>query len=1076
VQLETHPDLTHPSAGGHASSRAGLQHAIEHAAHLLPAQGPITVFVHHNTLHSFEELTFEEGVKQGHSVYGCQPYLPEERYRQELDRGRIRMEDISAVLMQDMGDHAEGLIGYLGTRFHLRLAMLQYPLRLAPSAELRWLIAETDALRRFRDDASSMLRARVVGETRHWVMRDLCSGGNGATREPAPGDRRVHEAVAGLFDHFGKSTIEQWGDATWESFCLHLLWRVCHQGVHGVSGHAARHPAPLRHRDVLLEATGEDSDSLVNDFLVRFCATFLDQGFAHWTLPQRDQGFYQSFSALYGQRGGPPDLWLRGLRRELQRLESFGVEPLESIEESLELLGVDEEDRESFITSTLLALRGWAGMIWQMETNAEWTVHPAPRGSLVEFLAVRLILDRLALAHVAKEGLGFTGPLCDLRRAARATLSKHETASVDQRAFLVFQLAQVLGWTPQDLYRLSKAEWSGLVKEVEEFSALERRRIYHLAYERRYRTLTLDALTIHSRRQYANSHQPEAQARDASAAPHQPEAQARESSADTHAADTSPSTNKSPPSFQIVCCIDDREESFRRHLEEVDPTCETFGVAGFFAVAMYYRGVADAHFLPLCPVVIKPQHYVVEDVGFTFEQSHRRRAGTRRALGTASHHFHVGSRTFVGGIVTALMGSLASIPMVTRILFPRLTAQIRKNFGRLVQPPPVTQLQLERAEATAGPENGHIGYSLDEMINIVERTLRDIGLTSNFARLIIITGHGSSSVNNPHESAYNCGACSGARGGPNARAYAQMANDPRVRARLAQKGLVIPREAMFIGGYHNTCDDSVTYFDLDRLPASHRPDFVRASEIIDRARARNAHERCRRFESAPLNLSADAALRHVEGRAEDLSQVRPEYNHATNALCIVGRRSRTRGLFLDRRCFLASYDPTQDDDQFTILARILAPVVPVCGGISLEYYFSTVDTEGYGCGSKLPHNIASLLGVMTGAASDLRPGLSQQMVEIHEPLRLLLIVETTPDAMHQIMNRNAEIKRLCGNGWVQLATLDPESSKIHVLRNGQFEVYKPESSGLPQVGSSVDWYRGWRDHLGFAAIRSENGN
>ncbi len=1080
--LEAPSDAAH-SHSSPSASHDGLQHAIEHAAHLLPSQGPIKVFVHHNTLHPFEEWTFEEGVKLGHVVYGCQPYLPEERYRQELDRGRIRMEDISAVLLQDMGDRAEGLIGYLGTRFHLRQAMLQYPLRLAPSAELRWLVAETDALRRFRDDASSMLRARVVGETRHWVMRDLRGGGNGygVTREPTPRDRRIREAVAGLFDHFGKSTIEQWSDATWESFCLHLLWRVCHQGVHGISSHAARHPAPLRHRDVLLEATGEDSDHLVHDFLIRFCATFLDQGFAHWPLPKREQGLYQSFSSLYRQRGGPPDLWLRGLRRELERREGFHAGPLESIEESLELLGVDIEERESFITSTLLALRGWAGMIWQMETNAEWTVHPAMRGSLVEFLAVRLILDRLALAYVAKEWLGFTGPLSDLRRTARASVSKHETVSVDQRAFQVFQLAQVLGWTPQHLYRLSKAEWSALVNEFEEFSGLERRRIYHLAYERRYRTQTLDALTIHSRRQHAESRQSESQAKERAAASSEPDALARDSSPETHAAGAtatgeSTSTGKSPPSFQVVCCIDDREESFRRHLEEIDPQCETFGVAGFFAVAMYYRGAADAHFLPLCPVVIKPQHYVVEDVGFTFEQSHRRRAETRRALGAASHQFHVGSRTFMGGIITALMGSLASIPMVTRILFPRLTAQIRKLFGRLVQPPPVTQLQLERAEATAGPENGHIGYSLEEMVNIVERMLRDIGLTWNFARLIIITGHGSSSANNPHESAYNCGACSGARGGPNARAFAQMANDPRVRDKLVQKGLVIPREAMFIGAYHNTCDDSVTFFDLDRLPSSHRPDFVRFSEIIDRARARNAHERCRRFESAPLSLSAEAALRHVEARSEDLSQVRPEYNHATNALCIVGRRSRTRGLFLDRRAFLASYDPTQDDDQHTILARILAPVVPVCGGISLEYYFSCVDNEGYGCGSKLPHNIASLLGVMTGAASDLRPGLSQQMIEIHEPLRLLLIVETTPDALQQIMQRNAEIKRLCGNGWVQLATLDPESSKIQVLRNGQFEVYKPRSFELPQVGSSVDWYRGWRDHLGFAGIGGDNGS
>ena len=151
--------------------------------------------------------------------------------------------------------------------------------------------------------------------------------------------------------------------------------------------------------------------------------------------------------------------------------------------------------------------------------------------------------------------------------------------------------------------------------------------------------------------------------------------------------------------------------------------------------------------------------------------------------------------------------------------------------------------------------------------------------------------------------------------------------------------------------------------------------------------------------SAPLTLTPEEARRHVEGRAEDLAQTRPEYGHATNAICIVGRRSRTRGLFLDRRAFLTSYDPTQDDAESTILTGLLRAVFPVCAGINLEYYFSYVDPTGYGCGTKLPHNITSLLGVMDGAASDLRTGLPWQMVEIHEPVRLLFVIETTPEAM-----------------------------------------------------------------------------
>jgi uncharacterized protein YbcC (UPF0753/DUF2309 family) len=186
----------------------------------------------------------------------------------------------------------------------------------------------------------------------------------------------------------------------------------------------------------------------------------------------------------------------------------------------------------------------------------------------------------------------------------------------------------------------------------------------------------------------------------------------------------------------------------------------------------------------------------------------------------------------------------------------------------------------------------------------------------------------------------------------------------------------------------------------------------------------------------------------------------------------VGRRRRTRGLFLDRRAFLNSYDPTQDDADATILARILQAAVPVCAGINLEYYFSYVDNQGYGCGTKLPHNIAALLGVMDGAASDLRTGLPWQMVEIHEPVRMLFVIETRPETMFRIMDRNPGIGQLCRNGWVQLAVLSPESAEIQVFRDGAFREYPPQATHLPKAASSTDWYRGWRDHLEFAAIET----
>jgi hypothetical protein len=184
------------SAGTDAQAR--LRDVIEHAAHFLPAQGPITSFVHHNTLHAFQDLPFEQAVVQGARMFGCHPYLPEEKFRELLRRGRIRPEDIDATLMEDLGDDADELLGFLGTRFHLWQAMLRHPLNVGPTAELKWVIAETDALRKFRDETPRHIRDELVNQTRHWIMRDLRSGES--SNEANGGQSQVREILSKLYE------------------------------------------------------------------------------------------------------------------------------------------------------------------------------------------------------------------------------------------------------------------------------------------------------------------------------------------------------------------------------------------------------------------------------------------------------------------------------------------------------------------------------------------------------------------------------------------------------------------------------------------------------------------------------------------------------------------------------------------------------------------------------------------------------------------------------------------------------------------------------------------------------------
>ncbi len=355
-------------------------------------------------------------------------------------------------------------------------------------------------------------------------------------------------------------------------------------------------------------------------------------------MPERDAGFFRAFIGLYRERGGPPDRWLRGLAAELKAIDDRKLGAMESVLESLELLGISADEWEDFLPATMLALRGWGSMIRQMEVRADRVPHPVPRGTLIEFLAVRLLLERHALAHVAHAELGYEGPLADLRTVLRD--SERAEPTIEQRALPLFQIAQWLGWQPTTLHSLSRAEWADLMGEIESFSELERRRIFQRALERRFRTQALDALAARA------------------------------------AVETGPTAR---PTFQAAFCIDTREESFRRHLEEIHPGVETFGVAGFFGVPIYYRGAADAHPVASCPIVIRPQHWVNEEVTYSLTANGRQRALARRLLGTTSLGLHRGSRMLArGAVLTGGLGLLASFPFMARRLVPRWASALSK--------------------------------------------------------------------------------------------------------------------------------------------------------------------------------------------------------------------------------------------------------------------------------------------------------------------------------------------------------------------------------------------------------------
>lgn len=338
---------------------------------------------------------------------------------------------------------------------------------------------------------------------------------------------------------------------------------------------------------------------------------------------------------------------------------------------------------------------------------------------------------------------------------------------------------------------------------------------------------------------------------------------------------------------------------------------------------------------------------------------------------------------------------------------------------------------------------GRIGFSLDEQVVFVSQALRAIGLTDNYSRFILVVGHGSQSENNPYESALDCGACGGNLGLFNARIFAHMANKPAVRQRLHEQGITIPDDAWFVPALHNTTTDEVTLHDLDLLPSSHPVYLDRLQNGLVAACRLCAQERLPTLDIESEALSpADAGKRALRN-AMDWSQVRPEWGLSRNAYFIIGRRSLTEQLSLEGRAFLHSYDYRVDRKQ-RLLENILTGPLVVGQWINMEHYFSTVDNEHYGSGSKVYHNVAGRFGVMTGNLSDLRTGLPAQTVlsggkPYHEPMRLMTVIEAPFEQVLATINQVAVVRRLLNNGWIRVLVVDPETQKIHIHCKGQWQ-------------------------------------
>ncbi|MEO9965120.1 MAG: DUF2309 domain-containing protein [Reichenbachiella sp.] len=468
------------------------------------------------------------------------------------------------------------------------------------------------------------------------------------------------------------------------------------------------------------------------------------------------------------------------------------------------------------------------------------------------------------------------------------------------------------------------------------------------------------------------------------------------------------------PKAQAVFCIDVRSEVYRRSLETVDTEIETLGFAGFFGFPVNYVPLAHSHGKNQCPVLIPSGPLVKETLG---ESSQVEAARKSRVV---KHQVEKTWKKFKSGAIS----SFGYVSPVGLTYFPKL---ISDSFGwtRPTSDPKEDGLGkwLKKGREL---DLSHIG--LEDKISMAASALTAMGLKDHMAPLILITGHGSTSVNNPHATGLDCGACGGHSGEINAMTAERILNDPQVRQGLLEQGIEIPDDTHFIACLHDTTTDQLHIIGASNVPAAHKEALSGIEESLSQASELARQERARR-----LNINDTDIKASILKRSRDWSQVRPEWGLAGCSSFVIAPRKRTVGMDLGGKAFLHSYR-WQSDEGFKILESIMSAPMVVTSWINLQYYASTTDNVHFGAGNKTLHNVTGGIGVLEGSGGDLRIGLPLQSLHDgknyqHLPQRLNVIIEAPIEAINSILAKNPGIKDLCDNSWINLLHLT-EDGKI----------------------------------------------
>ncbi len=736
-----------------------LHDLLHHLEHILPAQAPIKDFVHHNTLHGFQERHFRAALAAAEAATGNHGYQPPEAFRAYFQQGRIDLSDLNAALDEtpelradeacSAGFQPAGGLRYMGepgavaTRRDVLLAGLRFDLKPLPDATLNWRIDELAALTRFQNEVPEASRNLLL----------MGQGGEAAALTAlwhGCGDVLDLEKVetAGVVETAGMAE-----PMTDEAAMLWEKRRIKHEAERELADLMDRFGQGLTLRGLLLRLTGRDLLDAQRPYLVRHFAAHLDQGMAAWHNPERPRGFYAAWLESARQDPHFEINELPGCDQILERLPDAAAD---CIVQELHVLGLPDECRADYLETLAKELPGWSGMfLWRH-------LHPGYEGEttpvdMLDYLAVRLVMERIYAQQLAGLHFKTEASLHSLRgylhrhpaellvrralyggesgnpvpewlqgqghRLVREAANHHgEEDDADwlpiarligsppppgeglgereqrlRQRWPLFLLCQHLGLNAYALARIGGTGAQALLDCLADLTPQRMGWVFLQAYERHFRRQVLAALAANAGR-----------------GPWK--------------------TRATAPSAQLVFCIDDREEGLRRHLEEIAPEVETLGAAAHFNVPHAWRGLDDDHAVALCPVVptvVVPAHEVREQAENEAIHAHHVERQSLRLRWKA--RLHQGTRL---GLLTPTMMSLAAAPLSLGVLagkafapaaLGRFTERLR---NRCEQPgAPRIAFTVPNDSPAATPEARNQGFTDVEQVNREQALLRNTGQT-----------------------------------------------------------------------------------------------------------------------------------------------------------------------------------------------------------------------------------------------------------------------------------------------------------------------------------------------------------